>query len=350
MSWVRKLVFVPSEMACEEYFRVKSITDTKQVESILARLQDFHIADWVRANAVDLKTLSFSEFMERLREETLEEDWDRAIMLEIHDSKQRKRPFPEWVYHLQNRNALLRGRKDYHYDETSLRLTLEKNMAVDLEERVRRLEIPRTSRFKDWVEKVKKEDKVRLRDDEKAEKRLLEMAKKMHKNDQRPPTEVKKNAYPARTTLAPRNMNSKTLPKLTADERAIILNHQGCFKCRRLYVDHVGVNCPNNFPPAESYKPLTVEHAEAVRDSKNKPKGRENGTGSARAGPSRPVAHLAYMEEETGETWSAVLGTGEEESDENDRYVSSCDEPPLHLDIWNGAVRSTAHPCLSLSP
>ena len=223
--------------------------------------------------------------------------------------------------------------KDYHYDETSLRLTLEKNMAVDLEERVRRLEIPRTSRFKDWVEKVKKEDKVRLRDDEKAEKRLLEMAKKMHRNDQRPPTEVKKNAYPARTTLAPRNMNSKTLPKLTADERAIILNHQGCFKCRRLYVDHVGANCPNNFPPAESYKPLTVEHAEAVRDSKNKPKARGN-TGpnlasASHPGPSRPVAHLAYAEEETDETWSAVLGVGEEESDENERYVRNRANSPF---------------------
>ena len=254
----------------------------------------------------------------------LEEDWDRAIMLEIHDSKQRERPFGDWVHHLQNRNALLQGREEYHYDEASLRLTLEKNMAVDLEERVRRLEIPRGTRFKDWAEKVKKEDKVRLRDDEKAEKRLVEMARKMHKNEQRV-VEAKKNTYPPRTTLAPRSMNSKPLPKLTPGERNIILNHQGCFKCRRLYVDHVGANCPNDFPPAESYKPLTVKHAEAVRDSKNKPKTRGSaGPGAAGPscpGPSRPVAHVRYTEEETEDTWSAVLGVGEEDSDENDRCV-----------------------------
>ena len=78
------------ELACEEYFRVKSVADDKQVESVLVGLQDFHIAGWARANAAELKTLKFSEFMEKLCEETLEEDWDRAIMLEIHNSKQRE--------------------------------------------------------------------------------------------------------------------------------------------------------------------------------------------------------------------------------------------------------------------
>ena len=53
-------------------------------------------------------------------------------------------------------------------------------MAVDLEEQVRRLEIPRTTRLKDRIEKVRKENKVRLREDEKAEKRLLGMVRKMH--------------------------------------------------------------------------------------------------------------------------------------------------------------------------
>ena len=262
------------------------MANDKQVESVLVGLQDFHIAGWARANAAELKTLKFSEFMEKLCEETLEENWDRAIMLEIHDSKQRERPFSDWVHHLQNCNALLQGREEYHYDDASLRLTLKKNMAVDLEEQVRRLEIPQGTRFKDWAEKVKKEDKVRLRDDEKAEKRLVEMARKMHKNEQRV-VEAKKNTYPPRTTLAPRNMNSKPLPKLMPSERNIILNHQGCFKCRRLYIDHIGANCPNDFPPAESYKLLTVEHAEAVHDSKNKPKTRGS-TGPGAAGPLRP--------------------------------------------------------------
>ena len=205
-------------------------------------------------------------------------------------------------------------------------------MAVDLEERVRRLEIPRGTRFKDWAEKVKKEDKVRLRDDEKVEKRLVEMARKMHKNEQRV-VEAKKNTYPPRTTLAPRNMNSKPLPKLTPSKRNIILNHQGCFKCRQLYIDHVGANCPNDFPPAESYKPLTVEHAEAVHDSKNKPKTQgSTGPGAAgplHPGPSRPVAHIGYTKEETEDTWSAVLGVGEEDSDENDRCVRTRADPPF---------------------
>src|ERR1700743_2793763 len=77
-------------------------------------------------------------------------------------------------------------------------------------------------------------------------------------------------------------MSSAVLPRLTPAERAIIFDHQGCFKCRRLYVDHKGANCPNGFPTPGSYKTLTPEYAEAVRDGRNKP--RRGGTMAAHIG------------------------------------------------------------------
>ena len=95
-------------------------------------------------------------------------------------------------------------------------------------------------------------------------------------------------------------------------ERTIIYDHQGCFKCRRLYVDHKGVNCLNNFPSGSLYKPLTVEYAEAVRNSKNKLCSRALG----------PVAHIRYAGSKNATAGgSAVLGVSDEESDDSDEYV-----------------------------
>ena len=105
-------------------------------------------------------------------------------------------------------------------------------------------------------------------------------------------------------------MNGPALPKLTPAERAIIFEHQGCFKCRQLYVDHKGANCPNGFPSPNSYKALTVEHAEAVWDSRNKPRSRAPGL----------VAHVGFSA--VTETMpSSVLGEGEEDSADSEEYV-----------------------------
>jgi hypothetical protein len=71
------------------------------------------------------------------------------------------------------------------------------------------------------------------------------------------------------------------------------------------------------FPPASSYKPLTVGHAEAVRDSKNKPRSRVG-----------PVAHVGPSRSEEGAVEAtAVLGVGEDESDDSEGYVHTTHTP-----------------------
>ena len=84
-------------------------------------------------------------------------------------------------------------------------------------------------------------------------------------------------------------------------------------------MDHKAANCPNGFPSGSSYKPLTVEYAEAVRDSKNKPRSRVPG----------PVAHIGYSGSENATAGgSAVLGVGDEESDDSDEYVQTQNTTP----------------------
>ena len=120
------------EKLCKEYFRIKSIAESKKVESILSRLQDLRIADWAEANEAILKVLEFSEFMDWLKKRALEKDWDCKIKLSMLWSKQGGRPFHEWAYELQTRNALLRE-CPCHFSEEALREILQNGMDPSLE-------------------------------------------------------------------------------------------------------------------------------------------------------------------------------------------------------------------------
>ena len=243
-------------------------------------MQDLHIADWAEANEAALVQLDFSEFMEKLRGQALEKDWDQKIKLAMLVSKQGDHPFHEWAYEMQTRNALLR-RCSYHFEDDMLRETLKNNMDQGLELRIWRLAVMATVLLQDWIETVNAEDEFVSRE----WKEVKEMAKEMYRMEwaeywvERTGMKNITNSgrtggtdsnfgrsIGARTIGNPsgRPMNGTVLPQLTQAERTIIYDHRGCFKCRRLYVDHKGANCPNNFPSGSSYKPLTVEYAEAV--------------------------------------------------------------------------------------
>ena len=267
------------ERSCKVYFRQKNVTDKKKVESILYRLLDFRIADWVEANEAQLKALDFLTFMGKLQAEVLEKDWDCKIKLEILASKQGERPFHEWAYRLLTRNALLHGRL-CHFDDVSLRETLENNMDSGLELQMQRTPVDIGAPLWDWIEAVKVEDEFVAREREMAKV----VAKEIYRVEQRGvrplvggrPMGMRSTANTMASGSGVQqpplvSMNGPALPKLTPAERAIIFEHQGCFKCHQLYVDHKGVNCPNGFPSPNSYKALMVEHAEAVWDSCNKP-------------------------------------------------------------------------------
>ena len=267
------------ECLCKEYFRQKNITDKKKVESILSRLLDFRIADWAEANEAQLKVLDFLTFMGKLQVEALEKDWDRKIKLEILASKQGERPFHEWAYGLLTRNTLLRGRP-CHFDDVALRKTIENNMDSGLKLRMRRTPVGIDAPLRDWIKAVKVEDEFVAREQEMA-KAVMKEIYRAEQQGVRPlvggrPTGIQSATNTMATGSAMQrpplaSMNGPALPKLTPAERAIIFNHQGCFKCHQLYVDHKGANCPNGFPSPNSYKALMVEHGAAVRDSHNKP-------------------------------------------------------------------------------
>ena len=199
-----------------------------------------------------------------------------------------------------------------------------------LELRVRRITADAESptQLWDWIEAVKAEDEYVARERKEAKEMVKEMAKRMYAEQKGPEQRVARNLPNSGRTFGSkgpsngsgmganqRPSTSAILPKLTPTERSILFNHQGCFKCRQLYVDHKGSDCPNGFLAPGSYKPLMAELAEAVRDSKNQPRPQATG----------PVAHVGFPEE-VGEK-TAVLGVGEEDSDNSDEYVQTGHTP-----------------------
>ena len=61
------------------------------------------------------------------------------------------------------------------------------------------------------------------------------------------------------------------VPRLTDDDREILELHHGCKKCRRFYVQHDHLNCPNDFPDASLYTPLTQETAADMYKASQQP-------------------------------------------------------------------------------
>ena len=160
---------------------------------------------------------------------------------------------------------------------------MENNMNLGLAMRIRRLVFAADVSLQDWIEAVKEEDEFVAWECA----MVKEMAKEMYRVEQWVTKSGGGCAMGTRiknTTVARSTVSTSALPKLTPAKRSLIFDHQGCFKCRHLYINHKGANHPNGFPPPETYKMLTVEHAEAVWDSKNRP----------RTQAPSPVAHVGY--------------------------------------------------------
>jgi hypothetical protein len=76
----------------------------------------------------------------------------------------------------------------------------------------------------------------------------------------------------ASSSEIPSNVMFIRLPALTIEERKLLQDNEGCFKCRRPFQKHTSWNCPNDFPDAKVYKTLTANIISAAKGKNNKSK------------------------------------------------------------------------------
>jgi hypothetical protein len=71
--------------------------------------------------------------------------------------------------------------------------------------------------------------------------------------------------------------NSATIPapckqclKLLDSERKLLNKNNGCLKCRKFFVEHRAVNCPNNFPNPATYRSITQADVDRFKRTKTR--------------------------------------------------------------------------------
>jgi hypothetical protein len=208
--------------ACTTYFMHKQIDGANQVKMIAMGMADPRFHTWYLTQKATLDAGTFAEYITALKDAWLETHWDSKLRKKVLGSQQNARTFYEWALELQNLNALLFGNAAHLTDE-QLRNQLEANMCDDLITPVLRAKLPTTLTLKKWIEEVKELDDKR-REDLASHRKIAE--------------ELYKAARRTQTTKAPQTTRSSSYPSsssrlgpLTQDERTLLNDHNGCYKC-----------------------------------------------------------------------------------------------------------------------
>jgi hypothetical protein len=83
------------------------------------------------------------------------------------------------------------------------------------------------------------------------------------------------------------------LPALNAAECALLMEHEGCFKCCRFYMTHKSADCPEGFPNKSSYSTLT--EADALNAKKHQKKKGKSYTAAVVSRPAAPMVNPAIV-------------------------------------------------------
>ncbi|KIL54141.1 hypothetical protein M378DRAFT_93083, partial [Amanita muscaria Koide BX008] len=278
------------EKGCQRYFLIKNVAgDAEKIVRTTAGIRDPAIMAWAESNNLRFATLPFADFLKELRERALDTDWETDIRREMALSKYSlNTDFQNWADNIIFLNCLLHD-STKKYDEKGLLELLQTNLDADLDREVRapRSQI-RSDTIKHWIEDVRRLAETARRDI----KRLREFAEEAHQRSakRQSATSVSKGSRPfsnmtnvvAQQPWAP----GAGMQKLTWEERDLLREHEGCYKCREFYVEHVSSTCPTGFPDARTYVPLTKAMAMEAKRKKEARGGRATGSTLPTAGTS----------------------------------------------------------------
>ncbi|KAG1760618.1 hypothetical protein EDD22DRAFT_900292 [Suillus occidentalis] len=232
-------VLLAWEMGCRQFLMHKNVPETEMVR------KTWYLDD-------------HDQYMKEVRSYWLPSNWDIT------------KPFNEWAFEMLSKNNLLQDTPS-HLTDTNLRYYLEARMHPDLADKYFAERITETDLCK-WIEKVGLLDDKRLYDIE----RYKELLEAVWRAERRKITTSKKPASSACSNpKAGRNMSTTSissssrpftrLPRLTDDERQLLRDNEGCFKCREPFVQHSSNNCPEGFPDGATYTPLTAASISAKK-------------------------------------------------------------------------------------
>ncbi|KAG6806510.1 hypothetical protein H0H92_011067, partial [Tricholoma furcatifolium] len=269
-----------------DFFVAKSIFDSEgppvvrqQVRNVYTAFKDDRVRDWIATDRDKHLAMTFDEFVVALRTNFLPVDWEDTLRIRIMSAIFDPTRETFWVFanRLQKLNSLLRETPS-HFKPAALREQLEAKMDAPLRQKYIEKKLRDVLDFNKWLDAVRIEDDARHL----AEKRQREIADEVMRATKRPLT----NSSHANTTSSSSSNTSSSNsrsqsssssnrpPPLTADERALLLANEGCFKCRTPFAGHFSRTCTRDYPNAATYQPVTqarIDQFKAARARSSKP-------------------------------------------------------------------------------
>ena len=299
-------ILVEWEEFCELFFAKDKTLPSEHVTSVLSSFSHPSIKNWIAMNKDVLRNedYTFGNFVQDLRKNFLDPQWINQILRNVvYARMSESETFEVYSNRVLSGNNLLAG-TDNHLPKAILRDTIENHLADYLSLKIDSLSSSEREHmigidtFDDWLLFMR-----RLDDSARAELQRFKLLTRKRNNYEdhaeplpkrprpfpshanniqelksaRPPFQPIQNsasnnpphssfasgsnALPSSNSMYPSSKSYGRLAKLTDDERELLDLHSGCKKCRRFYVQHNSGNCPNDFPPATNYMPLTLEMA-----------------------------------------------------------------------------------------
>ncbi|OJT13242.1 Transposon Tf2-12 polyprotein [Trametes pubescens] len=245
------------EAGCRQYFRHKSVEEKNQVAFVSGGLQDPRMMDWWMTNAPELEVLSFKEFMAKLRAQWLPANWANEIVTSMFQNKQKDEDsFDVWVTSLEKQNVYLRD-TPHRFTDTALRGLISATACEEMRMLMLRSEYFALTEYASWKAALSAFDNEHLTN---RARRFREF--EQFTRSKSAPSGKLRSATLSSTTGSSGNSGSSgsgnkathRWPALTDAEKKILGDNDGCYKCRRIDVNHQSRECPNGFPTLAGYK------------------------------------------------------------------------------------------------
>ena len=192
----------------------------------------------------------------------LPNDWEQTVRSKILSARlyPKKQKFEDWASSIQSLNVSLRG-TDSHLDDDRICLQLEAGLNEDLQQAARDSKTHEEKSLHPWIAKIKDLDNQHII----PRKRVAEAVEEAMKSNKKPFTSSSRYANTADAKMPATSSSSTTStrdypPKLTDEERRLLMEYLGCLKCHKFFAGHRAHQCTTTIS-GKGYKPLTEKDA-----------------------------------------------------------------------------------------
>ncbi|RXW17265.1 hypothetical protein EST38_g8578 [Candolleomyces aberdarensis] len=254
------------ENACNNFFLEKGVKEEDQVKRVLnTSFHDNRMVHWVDCNRAALEAMKFCDFMGEFRSQWLDTHWSGHINSELHVMQQNKCPFREWYMDFYSKSLLLKGTPNEMSDK-ELRKFVYSLLNPHLKSCAKQDCFRSIVDLKAWSDAPPLEDRsIRT------EAAFFRSTKGAEGHSISGNGASSNNSGCCNRNGAGSSADGRVKPPpLTADERNLLKNHDGCFICCEFYIGHKSGNCNGSYPDGTSYKELTVNDARTAATKRNK--------------------------------------------------------------------------------